>query len=405
MAVPLLGQLAIQRGLLDAAKLESLLARQQAARAKGRFVRLGELLRETRVCRAPEVRELLAQQHVTIVRCARCGARYDAVLFQGQRRCLRCCAGPLQPAPLDDDLAVEDVLAEGPQAQAIEQGFLARANARLGPFLVLGEIGRGAMGVVYKARDTRSGQVVALKLLLRQEELPWEEVTRFRREAEAIARLDHPNVVRCHGLEEHQGRVCMVLEFLRGAPLDQLCVQGLLDLRALVGLAAQVGRALEGVHAAGLVHRDIKPGNVVVDTRGLARLVDFGIAKSSQESVSLTLEDQVLGSLPYIAPEYVLQGVEALDALCDVYALGVLLYATLSGARYPYGDPQDEQGYVVHLIEEAPAPLAQWAPQLDPGLVAIVTKAIAKERAERHPSAAALAAELEEWLARARLSQ
>ena len=401
MAVPLLGQLALQRGLIDAAKLESLLARQQAARAKGRFVRLGELLRETRGCGSRTVRELLALQHVTIVRCARCGARYDAALFQGQRRCLRCCAGPLQAtSPEEQDLAVEDVLAEGPQAEAIERGFLARSNARLGPFLVLGEIGRGAMGVVYKARDTRSGQVVALKLLLRQEELPWEEVTRFRREAEAIARLQHPNIVRCQGLEEHQGLVCMVLEFLRGAPLDQLCVQGQLDLRGLIGLAAQIGRALEAVHAAGLVHRDIKPGNVVVDTRGQARLVDFGIAKSSQESVSLTLEDQVLGSLPYIAPEYVLQGVEALDALCDVYALGVLLYATLSGARYPYGDPQDEQGYVGRLIEEAPTPLTQWAPQLDPGLVAIVSKAIAKERGERHTSAGALAADLEAWLAR-----
>ena len=118
--------------------------------------------------------------------------------------------------------------------------------------------------------------------------------------------------------------------------------------------------------------------------------------------VSLPLEDQVLGSLPYIAPEYVLQGVEALDALCDVYALGVLLYATLSGARYPYGDTQDEQGYVVRLIEEPPTSLTRWAPQLDPGLVAIVAKAIAKERGERYPSAGALAADLEGWLASAR---
>ncbi|MGE0707638.1 MAG: serine/threonine-protein kinase [Planctomycetota bacterium] len=397
MAVPHLGQLALQRGLLDPAPLQELLERQRVLRGRGRFARLGELLVEKKVAPASAVRELLTAQLITLVDCATCGARYDAIRFQGAQPCLRC-GQALAPAPADASLVVEDTFAEGPGAEAIVAGFHQRTGASLGPYRVLGEVGRGAMGVVLKAQDTRSGQVLALKLLLQAQDQTWEEQTRFRREASAIAAVAHPNVVRCYGLEEHAGLTVMLLEFIRGAPLDRLCGQGRLDRPALVRIAAQVGRALEAAHARGLVHRDVKPGNVIVEPTGTARLVDFGIAKSEDESVSLTMEDQVLGSLPYMAPEYVSQGVSGLDALCDVYALGVMLYATLSGGHYPYGDPKDDEGYVVRLVSDEPTPLAKAAPGLEPQVAAVVQRAIAKDRAQRYPSAGALAIDLEALL-------
>ena len=398
IGAPLLGELAVRAGLLDEARLGRLLEQQRVQATRGELRRLGDLIEEATRCGPGPIRGLLEQQGVLLAECSLCGTRYNGLRVQRPRTCPRC-ERPLRLAPPDAKLVNEDAITdEGPEAAALLAEYR-RRSPRIGRFEVLGEVGRGAMGVVYKAWDPAAARPVALKLMLHREEVPYEEELRFRREAEAVASLEHEHVVRCFGIEEADGLPCMVMEFLRGASFEVLRLNGALSTEWIVRYGAQVARALAHAHGRGLIHRDVKPANIMISPEAKAYLVDFGIMKSTSESVSLTLEGEVLGSLAFMAPEYVSQGVEALDPKCDVYGLGVVLYEALSGGELPFGDPDDEQ-MVVRLVTEPPVPLLKVAPQVAPVLAAIVMRAIAKERSKRHPSAEALASDLEAFLSR-----
>ncbi len=398
MTFPPLGQLAVQARLIDPASLERVLKVQQEKRRRGEFTRLGELLVDAIKCPPQAVRQLLAQQGIGLVACELCETRYNAAAFAGRTPCARC-GRALRPAAAEASLRVEDALVDpGPQAErALFE--LRRRNPRIGRFEVLGEVGRGGMGVIYKAWDHQAGALVALKFMLNAADAPYEERIRFRREGEALIALRHDNVVGAHAVEEEGGLLYVVMQFVAGVPLDVTLARGHVSQDWIVRVLRQVALALHHVHQAGIVHRDVKPGNIVVTRESRPYLVDFGIAKNEAESMSLTLEGEVLGSLAFMAPEYVTQGVEALDAQCDVYGLGVVLYAALSRGRYPYGDPDDGDAMVMRLVDAQPTPLRQHAPDVPPALEAIVMRAIAKERAQRHPTAEALAEDLERYLA------
>jgi hypothetical protein len=260
---------------------------------------------------------------------------------------------------------------------------------RIGRYEVLAELGRGAMGVVYRARDPQIDRVVAIKTLRPDLGLPGDafaELTRrFYQEATAAGRLSHPNIVAIHDVLDLEGAPYIVMECLEGRTLaDLVAAEGPLDPPRAVRLFAQVCDALHYAHARGVVHRDIKPGNIVVTPGDVAKVTDFGIARVTGSTVTQT--GAVLGTPAYMAPEQLRGRVP--DGRSDLFAVGVSLYEALAGAN-PF-QAEELAAVLYRVVHEAPAPLAQQNPRVPPGLAAAVERAMAKAPEQRYPTAGEL---------------
>ncbi|MGE0711833.1 MAG: serine/threonine protein kinase [Planctomycetota bacterium] len=398
MQTPTLGELALQARLIRGNELDEALRYQRQAYLEGDFRRLGELLVSYGRLSRPAVRRLLLRQGITIVECTLCRTRYNALLFRGLGECLRC-GRRLQPSQPHASLTVEDVISGGgPQADQLLHQIRQR-NPRLGHYEILGEVGRGGMGVIYKAHEPRLRRTVALKFMKAGEEVDPEDKERFRREARAVANLKHPHIVQALAIEEARGLTYMAMDFVPGVAMDNLTNEGALTEREIVDVVAKISRGLHYAHEQGLIHRDVKPANIVITRKLEPFLVDFGVAKQLKDktTMSLTSEGEVLGSLAYMAPEYVARGKPALDRRCDVYGLGVVLYETLTQGLLPYGDPDDEE-MIMRLVKEPPIPIETALPSVNPELAKIVNRAISKDPERRHATAKALGEDLQAYL-------
>jgi serine/threonine protein kinase len=402
-SAPTLGKLAVQQRFVDARTLEDCLRIQRQNYLNGDFRRLGEILVAHGHCNRSAIRALLARQGVAVVNCSLCETRYNAIMFNKRGRCLRC-GRRLRISDDHGRLSVEDSISGGGADADRMLAEHRQRNPRLGPYEILGEVGRGNMGVIYKAWEERLNRYVALKFLRPEDEVTEEDRERFRREARAVARLKHENIVKVHAIEERSGSIFLAMDFVEGISMEQLAQRGVLNRERAVKAGVHVARALHYAHGEGIVHRDVKPQNIMIDGRGKPYLVDFGIAKDRQETHSLTTEEEVLGSLAYMAPEYVIKGKEALDHRCDVYGLGVVLYEVLSGGYLPYGDPADPK-MIKRLFKEEPVPIDDVAPDLPPDLSEVVMTAIARDVDQRYADAAILADELASVLDRMTESQ
>lgn len=269
---------------------------------------------------------------------------------------------------------------------------LARAVAA--EFRLLSEIGRGGMGVVYLAEDTRLLRRVAIKTLLPHLASDALVRERFVRESRTAAGLSHPGIVPIYAAADQAGVVYFVMGYVQGESLaDRLLRTGPLDAREALTITRQVAEALGSAHAAGVVHRDIKAENVLVDTTGRAVITDFGIARVG-EAQPLTATGTVLGSVYYMSPEQVTG--EALDGRSDIYALGVLLYHLLTG-RYPYERAQASAVLVAHVTVPVPS-LTEYLPDVDAALDALVQRMLAKSLADRTPSTSVLLRQVDDLL-------
>jgi YVTN family beta-propeller protein len=247
-------------------------------------------------------------------------------------------------------------------------------------------VGRGGMGDVYRAHDDRLDRPVALKLLAERyaEDDGFRE--RIMRESRLAAGLDHPNVVPVYEAGQAAGRVYIAMRYVDGTDLRALLRrEGALEPTRAVEIAAQTANALDAAHARGLVHRDVKPSNVLIDERGHCYLADFGLTQSVSDRGQVT-DGSLLGTLDYVAPEQI-RGDE-LDARADVYSLGCLLFECLTG-DVPFRRPSDVATIYAHL-EEEPQPASERRPALPPALDAVLAKAMAKDPEERYPSCSAL---------------
>ncbi len=258
-------------------------------------------------------------------------------------------------------------------------------EADLAPYRLLREIGRGGMSVVYEALDTRAGQRVALKVLA----LPFsvtaaqrsELVARFRREERAVTQLSHPNIVAIQEIGERTGVHFIAMEYLPGESLRARLERGPLPLPEAGRVLAQIAAALTAVHEAGIVHRDVKPSNIMLLPDGSAKLLDFGVARHSDDT-AITSGGLVVGSPAYLAPEQVRGGTGTTAS--DVWALGVLLYEMLAG-RPPF-QATDVAAVMYQVIHEPPPPLTG----LPPGMAKVLKRALDKTPERRFPSALAL---------------
>ena len=298
------------------------------------------------------------------------------------------------------------------------------AGTRLGPYEILGLIGAGGMGEVYKARDTRLERDVAIKILPAELSADPERRARFEREARAIASLSHPHICTLYDIGEHipSGPLplspvhYLVMEHLAGESLAERLKRGPVPLAQALGIAAQIAEALDAAHKHGIVHRDLKPGNVMLTTGGAgrsgvtsAKLLDFGLAKLTGHGERPALVDDataptmtapitergtILGTLQYMAPEQ-LEGKEA-DARTDLWALGAILHEMVTGRRAFAGDSQ--VSLIGNIMNAEPAGLATLQPLTPPALERVVRKCLAKHPDDRWDTAHDVADELR-WVA------
>jgi tetratricopeptide (TPR) repeat protein/TolB-like protein len=270
-------------------------------------------------------------------------------------------------------------------------------GTRLGPYQIVEPIGRGGMGEVYRAQDLRLNRSVAIKIVIRGGDVSGELRDRFAREAQAVARLDHPHVCQIYDVG-HEGEVdYLVMEYLEGETLARRMAQGRLNVEAAVEIARQIADALAHTHQHGLVHRDLKPGNVML-SGSMVKLLDFGVAKwlSGNEpggpmtSSTLIGAGVIAGTLQYMAPEQI-DG-KPVDERCDIFALGVILYEMLAGQ--PAFSSATPSATMAAILTAQPPPLDTIVPELPTGLTEVVAKCLAKRPDDRWQSADAVAAAL-----------
>jgi len=278
------------------------------------------------------------------------------------------------------------------------------ARTRLGPYEIIEAIGAGGMGEVYRARDTRLDRCVAIKILPASISSDPVAKQRFEREAKTISGLNHPNICVLHDVGSQGGVDYLVMECLEGETLAKRLLKGPLPLEQVLKTGAQIADALDKAHRHGVVHRDLKPGNVMLTPAG-AKLLDFGLAKPADTMVSgvtltgatsilpVTEAGVVVGTFQYMSPEQI-EG-KVLDARCDIFSLGAVLYEMVTGKKAFEGKSQ--LSVASAILEKEPAPIATIKPMTPPALDHVVKKCLAKAPESRWQSAGDLASELK-WI-------
>ena len=266
----------------------------------------------------------------------------------------------------------------------------------LGEYEVIEALGRGGMGIVYKARQISLNRFVALKLIKDAEFASEHDLRRFQNEAEAVAQLDHPHIVPIYEVGEHQGRRFFSMKLIAGASLDKRLAAFTADPRAAARLVAVVAEAVHHAHERGILHRDLKPANILLDERGEPHVTDFGLAKQITTDSQLTQSGAIMGTPLYMSPEQAHGSKVANTTATDVYGLGSILYALLAG-RPPFttGNFAEALDMVRQRVPEAPTRHNHNVPR---DLEVICLKCLEKEPKGRYASAAALAEDLTRWL-------
>lgn len=302
----------------------------------------------------------------------------------------------LEPAPVHGRDAAVDVVVPPAAAGSFIPGSTP-LPASFGDYELVEEIGRGGMGIVYRAVQQSLGRTVAIKMLLRRDLAGPADLARFRSEAEAAAHLDHAGIVSIFEVGEHDGHPFYSMQFIEGTTLAKRLAQGPLPPREAADLLAKVAEAVQSAHARGVLHRDLKPSNILIDAAGEPRVSDFGLAKRLEAGDSVTHTGAILGTPCYMSPEQAAGSRGDVGPTSDVWSLGAILYQMLTG-RPPFqaSNPMDT---LLAVLEADPPLPRSIAPQVDRDLEMIALKSLQKPQDLRYESAAALAADLRAYLA------
>jgi serine/threonine-protein kinase len=326
--------------------------------------------------------ESQAAESTTQSVCARCGAHLASTVGWNEV-CVNC----LLRSVLDqEDVDPDSALRRSDDDLPVE----------FGDYELLEEVGRGGQGVVYRALQKSLHRTVALKVISLGQWASKVHVKRFRREAEAAASLDHPGIVPIHEVGERDGSCYFSMQFIEGGQLDELVKRTPMSIRQAAELIAKVARTVHYAHEHGILHRDIKPGNILLDQKGEPHLTDFGLARlvESESTVTRTLE--VLGTPSYMAPEQAVGNSAKLTSATDVYGLGAVLYQLLTG-HPPFAGGTSYETIRLLLNTEPRKPRALNR-KIDRELSTICLKCLEKDPQRRYTSALALAEDLEHWL-------
>jgi len=286
------------------------------------------------------------------------------------------------------------------RAELVAASHGAAGTRRLGRYEILQELGRGAMGAVYKARDPQIARTVAIKVILvgnQPPEVLEDYLQRFYREAQTAGQMSHPGIVTIHDVgEDEDGRPYLVMEYVEGTTLDKLLVPGkpgesspLRDLRQILAIAIQVADALDYAHRRNVIHRDIKPANILITSEGRAKIADFGVAKLA--GTHMTHTGLIVGTPAFMSPEQITGG--AVDSRSDIFSFGILLYWMCAGSRPFAGESITEVAY--RVVHTPPTPLREFNADLPPELEALLSRCLAKKPEERYQTARELVNDLE----------
>ncbi len=261
------------------------------------------------------------------------------------------------------------------------------------------EIGRGAMGIVYKARDLKLKRTIALKVIrfenVKDEQDRRERIARFHQEARATARLDHPNIVRLHDYDETDDNFYMTMEYVAGQSLSKVLEGGRLDIQRAIGIFGQILHGLDYAHQRHIVHRDIKPGNIMLRENDTVKILDFGLVKvlNANKNFALTNPDARVGAPYYMSPEQI--NAERVDARSDIFSLGVVFYEMLTGERPFKADAETSMAQLFNeVLNSSPPTVRTLRSEVPPGLDAVVSKMLAKEPVMRFQNVAEVIASL-----------
>src|SRR5262250_1472461 len=281
------------------------------------------------------------------------------------------------------------------------------SGTKLGPYEILSSLGAGGMGEVYRARDTRLERTVAIKVLPAHLSSDPVRKQRFEREAKTISNLNHPHICVLHDIGHQDGIDYLVMECVEGESLAKRLHRGPLPLEQVLKYSAQIADALDKAHRNAVVHRDLKPGNIMLTPTG-AKLLDFGLAKpatpvltgatltAATQPSPVTAEGMVVGTFQYMSPEQI-EGKE-LDGRSDIFSLGAVLYEMLTGQRAFPG--RSQLSVASAILEKEPTPISTLKPMTPPALDHAIRRCLMKEPERRWQSAADLAAELQ-WIVEA----
>jgi serine/threonine protein kinase len=285
---------------------------------------------------------------------------------------------------------------DNPARATVTSERLAHLLGEFGDYELLHEIGRGGQGIVYLARQKSLNRTVALKVLSLGHWASRADLKRFRREAAAAARLDHPNIVPIYEVGERDGCCYFSMQFVEGGQFDEVVSRAPMSIRQAAEVIAKVARTVHYAHEHGILHRDIKPGNILLDTNAQPHLTDFGLARLVEAESTVTRTREVMGTPSYMAPEQAVGNKHEPTRTTDVYGLGAVLYQLLTG-HPPFA--ADTTYETIHLlVQTEPRPPRLWNPKIDGDLSTICLKCLEKNPERRYPSALALAEDLEHWL-------
>ena len=301
------------------------------------------------------------------VKCPKCRSENT----DGARFCSNC-AAPLMPS--EETPSVLTKTLETPRSP-FKKSIAAK-------YEIIEELGKGGMGIVYKAKDTKLERIVALKFLPSELTQDVEFRERFIQEAKTAAALNHPNISVIHEIDECEGQTFIAMEYIGGKSLKEKMKSGVLTLDQAVDIAAQVASGLQEAHAKGIVHRDIKPANIMLTEKGQAKIVDFGIAKLAGK-MRITRAGATVGTVAYMSPEQA-KG-EEIDPRSDIWSLGVVLYEMLTG-QLPFKGNHD-QTVIYSILNADPVSPKEYREELSDHLMAVIDKALQKDPSERYQSA------------------
>ena len=351
-----------------------------------------------------ELSTVLNPQPQQTLWCPRCQLQVNA---QGAvpGACYACqqCHGELQSVPAPPSHAIHETRPAASASSVDDENVsdevrraLADPSRRIGRYAVLKELGRGGMGVVYRCYDPQLHRNVAIKMILDTNHADSGHLARFQREARAVAKLQHPGIVALHEVGEDEGHPYLVMDFVEGVSFDILLQRDEPSSRRIAELIRDVALALDHAHDTGIIHRDIKPQNIIVDPKGKPQIMDFGLARDSSARQQLTQTGQIMGTPAYMAPEQADADVKSHGPWTDIYALGAVLYDALTG--HPVFKAPNQAALLKQILLNDPQPLSRHAPTISPDLETITLKCLEKDPDRRYPSAAAVAEELQRFI-------
>jgi serine/threonine protein kinase/formylglycine-generating enzyme required for sulfatase activity len=409
------GDIAVSRGYCSAEQMDRAIAEQKSRMEGGRNQRLGELCVEMGVLTAEQVALVLNEQNRSILVCEGCGAAYSVEGFPaGKRWRCRVCNNMLEvpgvpgfaSVPIDQLLSEqiersgrEEVAASPAGPPAAPAGPRARAEkTRFGNYYIIEKIAQGGMGIIYKARQRGLDRIVALKVLLAGESATKDTIERFYLEAKSAAKLRHPNIVPIHEVGIHDGKHFFTMDFIHGQNLRHMIINEKINLHWALEVTAKVARALHYAHEQGIVHRDVKPENIILDDTGEPQITDFGLAKDIGLDANLTRAGVVMGTPAYMSPEQARGERSEIDHRTDVYSLGAVLYELLTGRQmFEFEGPIGLNSLLKTLSEDPVLP-RRINPRIPREVETVVLKAIEKDPERRYEGAKEFADDIERYL-------